>query len=452
MKPNRFISIRLRLVLFFAFFVLTIISSHFLTRGAFENLGEYQIIINRAGQNNEIIEQILNYAKQITENQRMAVALLNSDIRRFDLNLELLEKGGGVMVEEEKIILPPCVPEVKPIFEELSQLWYYQFRDEAKVFVEQEIFTDTIFESGRKALTERAESALKKISENRERLITANSRLIEKYLEISKQQRDRANLWLWGLLGVNLSLIAIGLYLVQLWVVRPLLQISQVAQSIGEGDLSQKITYYRRNEVGQVAEAINEMVDKIRNATDFIKSIEQGDLSVSYTQTNGQTPEKDALAGALINMRERMKAVALEEEERNWVTEGLAKFGQILQTFNEDTEQLSYEIVSNVVDYVQANQGGLFIANKEAEQETFLELVASYAFQRRRFSEKKLRVGEGLVGQSFKDGDTIYITDIPDNYVDITSGLGGSTTSQCAGSAPQTERPCVWRDGTGFFL
>lgn len=420
-------SIRSRLILFFMFFVITISVSHFLARNAFEDLEVYQVVVHQASQNNEIVEQIINYADEIAYNQKNILPLLNNDIRRFDINLERLESGGKVVFDDEQIIIPPTAPETKELIQEIYTVWSSKFKQEALVFVNQDVFVEGSYQDGQKKLTPRAEQALQNLKQNREVLLSLNNQLIEKYLSISKNQKDQANLALWGVLLMNFTLITIGIYLLQRFIVSPLQEISQVAESIGKGNFNQKIAYSQKNEVGSVAQAINGMVDKIKMATSFIKNIEEGNLSDSYTENNGQSLERDSLVGALINMRDRMKTVAEEEDARNWATEGLAKFGQILQLASEDTESLSYEIISNVVEYVNANQGGIFIANDDEEDELeTLELVACYAFQRRRYIEKEVATGEGLVGQAYKDSDTIYITDIPSNYVDITSGLGGA--------------------------
>ncbi len=422
-------SIRSRLILFFLFFVITISLSHFLARSAFEDLEKYQVIVQQASQNNEIVEQIINYADEIVDNQKNVLPLLNNDIRRFDLNLETLENGGTVVFENQKIQLPAADKNVQPVIDEIYEVWSSQFKQEAMVFVNQEIFIDSLYLKGQRQLIPRARQALQNLRQKREVLISLNNQLIDKYLLISKRQKDQANLTLWTILFINFTLLGVGFYLIQRIIIRPLTEISQVAQSIERGNFSQKVNYTQNNEVGSVATAINNMADKIKMATDFIKNIEEGNLSVAYqeTDTNGQAVGKDSLVGVLITMRNKLKTLAEEEDARNWSVEGLAKFGQILQSYTEDTESLSYAIISNVVEYVNANQGGIFIANDEGanEEEEYLELVACYAFQRRRYLERKILIGEGLVGQAFKDSDTIYITDIPTNYVDITSGLGG---------------------------
>lgn len=129
---------------------------------------------------------------------------------------------------------------------------------------------------------------------------------------------------------------------------------------------------------------------------------------------------------ALLEMRDKMSNVAESDRQRNWTSEGLAKFADIFRTYST-SEDFTYIIISNLVKYVEANQGGLFIVEDEREEDPYLELVAAYAFEKRKYVHKRITKGEGLVGEVFQEGGLIYMTDVPDNYVHITSGLGDAT-------------------------
>jgi GAF domain-containing protein len=126
-------------------------------------------------------------------------------------------------------------------------------------------------------------------------------------------------------------------------------------------------------------------------------------------------------------MRDNLQKVAEEERKRAWSTEGLTQFATILRQ-EDDIVKLSQNIVSSLVKYVNANQAGLFVWYKNDEEE-YLELKAAYAYERQKFLDKRVKKGQGLVGQSWHEGEHIYMTDIPQGFVNIESGLGDSSPS-----------------------
>jgi len=85
---------------------------------------------------------------------------------------------------------------------------------------------------------------------------------------------------------------------------------------------------------------------------------------------------------------------------------------------------LTNAVIEKLVNYTNSNIGGLFIVNEENEFDKYLELASFYAFDRLKFHKQKIKFGETLVGQCYVEEDIIYVTDVPDNYVYITSGLG----------------------------
>ncbi|HEX6224270.1 MAG TPA: GAF domain-containing protein [Chryseolinea sp.] len=135
---------------------------------------------------------------------------------------------------------------------------------------------------------------------------------------------------------------------------------------------------------------------------------------------------RGTMGNTLITMRDKLKANAEEDRKRNWSTSGLAQIGELLRTSFTTTQDLFDSIIKFVVKYTKSNQGGLFLLNEENANQKFLELVACYAYERKKFLNKQIDVGEGLVGQSFLEGQSIYLVEIPEDYVAITSSLGGA--------------------------
>jgi putative methionine-R-sulfoxide reductase with GAF domain len=174
--------------------------------------------------------------------------------------------------------------------------------------------------------------------------------------------------------------------------------------------------------------AVSSIADNLHFAINFVREIGKGNFEA---RIEGVTEENfnlntNNLAGELINMKVQMKTSADEEKKRVWAAQGLANFGDLLRSANHDLSKLSQEVIVFVVKYLKANQGGIFVLNDEDENNKHLELKAAYAFERKKFLTKKVALGEGLVGQAFLERETIYLKKLPQNYVTITSGLGGA--------------------------
>ncbi|MBY0424387.1 MAG: GAF domain-containing protein, partial [Cytophagales bacterium] len=116
----------------------------------------------------------------------------------------------------------------------------------------------------------------------------------------------------------------------------------------------------------------------------------------------------------------------IEDKKREWTNNGLAKFADILRSQNNDI-QASYDaIITNLVKYLDANQGGLFVVEGE-DNSRFIELKSYYAYERKKYLEKRIEIGEGLIGQCYLEKDIVYLTKVPENYISITSGMGEAT-------------------------
>ena len=120
-----------------------------------------------------------------------------------------------------------------------------------------------------------------------------------------------------------------------------------------------------------------------------------------------------------------------EEKRRNWATQGIANISEILRS-NENSEKIFDNVMAMVVNYTGSNQGGLFIVEKgetDMESKTMIRLQSCYAYSRKKYLEQEYEAGQGLIGQAYLEGEHIHLTRIPQNYINITSGLGEATPS-----------------------
>jgi transcriptional regulator with GAF, ATPase, and Fis domain len=154
-----------------------------------------------------------------------------------------------------------------------------------------------------------------------------------------------------------------------------------------------------------------------------VEAIAEGRYAENITFEKG-----DYLAERLVEMKNKLLQSAEMDRRRNWVTQGLAEIGTILRD-TSNFEKLCVNITKYCVTYTKSNQASLFILNEEDQKNQYLELVSTYAYDRRKFQNKKIAVGEGLVGQCVLEAQTIFMKKLPQNYTHITSGLGEATPS-----------------------
>lgn len=177
--------------------------------------------------------------------------------------------------------------------------------------------------------------------------------------------------------------------------------------------------------LNQIKQELAARKEQVAAAGIFIQEIAKGNLDASYRLSTASSLENE-LSALLINMRDQMKIISQEEKQRNWVTEGLAKFVEILRSKNNNLTELSDSIIGNLVKYMSANQGALYLINDDNAEDKFIEMVACYAYGRKKYLNQRIEMGEGLAGQAVLEKSTIYMTNIPGDYVKITSGLGES--------------------------
>jgi len=181
----------------------------------------------------------------------------------------------------------------------------------------------------------------------------------------------------------------------------------------------------KREYLTKAEQQLKHLQAEITSAKEYIGNIERGDLNVSYPGLTNNEIVEDSLSAALISMRDQLKVINEKEEQRKWITEGLNNFMVLLRQ-HMSIEDTCTIIISKIIKYINANQGGIYIANHEKE---ILELKAFYAYDRQKFLNQNFNFGEGLVGQVFLEKETQLLKRIPENYIRITSGLGDAPPS-----------------------
>ncbi len=154
------------------------------------------------------------------------------------------------------------------------------------------------------------------------------------------------------------------------------------------------------------------------------------ELNTKFIQEDFEIKEAlDKLHKELLERNKKEQKRQQEDEKRNWKAEGLAQFGAILRENSENIQMLAENVTSEIVKYVSAVQAGFFLVHEDHEEqnkEKEIKHIAAFAYNRKKFTDKIINWGEGLIGACLIEKQTIYIPKVTDSYLQITSGLGHS--------------------------
>jgi signal transduction histidine kinase/DNA-binding response OmpR family regulator/HAMP domain-containing protein len=249
--------------------------------------------------------------------------------------------------------------------------------------------------------------------------------------------------------------------------------IKDVTVAVAAGDLSQKITVDVRGELLELKNTINTMVDQlsgfasevtrvakevgtegklggqanvpgvagtwkdltdnvnvmatslttqVRAIADVATAVTRGDLSRQITAA--AVGEVDALKQNINQMIANLKDTTARNEEQDWLKTNLARFSRMMQG-QKDLDAVARMVMSELTPLVNARTGAFYLMEQEAEgHDARLRLIASYAFKARKHMSNAWALGEGLVGQAALEKKSILLTAVPDDYIQIASGLG----------------------------
>ncbi|HMG89831.1 MAG TPA: GAF domain-containing protein [Chryseolinea sp.] len=178
---------------------------------------------------------------------------------------------------------------------------------------------------------------------------------------------------------------------------------------------------------------IESLIKDLQQSATFVNDISGGNYDARWEQLqNNLERNKNTLAGRLLSMRDEMKRQKDEDKKRMWATQGLSDLSQLIREHQNNIQELTFRSVTFIVNYVQVQQASLFVLENDENGDQFLNLSACYAFNRKKLLEKRINIGEGVVGQAFLERQTVVMTKVPQGYTTITSGLGDATPDYLA--------------------
>ena len=233
------------------------------------------------------------------------------------------------------------------------------------------------------------------------------------------------------LLVIGLIILSAIITMIVRNITLPVQRVTYLLKQLAKGKIDQDmlVEVHGNDEIADMNRALNTSFKGLLKKTSFARAIGEGNLKAKLDTID----ESDVLGHSLLEMQQNLiigkqaENESQEQERRlNWANTGLAIFAETLKGNHENISELAYKITNQLVKYLKANQGGLYLFN-DNEYDPCFELITAYAYDRRKFNKKKVLPKEGMIGACAMEKESIYMTDIPDSYMEITSGLGDAS-------------------------
>lgn len=221
--------------------------------------------------------------------------------------------------------------------------------------------------------------------------------------------------WLQMALGIGAVLAAILIaHLLTRSFVVPILRVVEMANAIADGKMPPQLGIAAHGEIRDLEAAFSRMIENTRAIVAQAQTLAQG----NYTVTIRPRSSEDELSHALIRMTESLRSFDEQSRRENWFKTGLAELGSAMRG-EQDIYVLCNNVLSFLVQYLEANVGTLFIQRTE----NLYGMAASYAHTYRENYKHEFSVGEGLIGQVILEKKPI-VSKVPKNYAPIASSIG----------------------------
>ncbi|ATB27501.1 response regulator [Melittangium boletus] len=207
---------------------------------------------------------------------------------------------------------------------------------------------------------------------------------------------------------------------------QPITEVARVMGAVAKGDLTQTMALDvedrpLKGELLRTARVINGTVAQLSSfASEVATAVAKGDLTRGIcVEAQGQMAAlKDNINQMLANLRDTTR----KNTEQDWLKTNLTRITRMIQGQRE-LETVSRLILRELAPLVQAQHGVFFLMDGTDKNQT-LRLLSSYAYRERKSLANHFRLGEGLVGQCALEKERILLTDVPNDYIRINSGLG----------------------------
>ncbi len=177
----------------------------------------------------------------------------------------------------------------------------------------------------------------------------------------------------------------------------------------------------------ELVELINDVIDNYKDIADITGALSKEKYEIEIQPVSPEDVVRYNLLELKNNLEKAEKERLQREQEekiRSWRNIGVEKFIKILGIRDIDLNQWAFDVLKTAVDYVGGFQGGFFLMEEDEDGEQYFNLLSCYAFNEEKIVRRRVHSSVGAFGKIVKDPKILYIDQVPDNYLVITTALG----------------------------
>ncbi len=227
---------------------------------------------------------------------------------------------------------------------------------------------------------------------------------------------------------IVLFLTFLGLSFYTRSITSPFIRLRDCAIAIRNGRLNIEDFQSGEDELSEISKALKDIEKFFKEIISVMRTMQKGDFKNLIDDNNGENIMAitlNELNKELLKKQKESELRDIQAERNTWIGDGLNKFSDLLRQNTGGFKEMGDKIVTSMVKYLKANQSGLFlIEDNEQDDEIYLSLISSYAYDRKKYTKKRIQKGDGLLGTCILEKKIIKLNNLPDDYMDIESGLG----------------------------
>ena len=280
---------------------------------------------------------------------------------------------------------------------------------------------------GKDLIDKRIYPVLSANNEKYDEILRNLNQIISDLNSSKKKMAERYDLITYVITGVIIIIIISLIVLLPGLILKRINKIKEFISVLSNGNLPDKLDITFNDEIAELEIELNILNKKMNSVKNFAIEIGKGNFTTNENvfDNSGQIGTAlDEMRASLIEIAKKQEEQRKEEEVRNWMTAGFARFNEILRVKNDNINDLAYDLVKELVKYTNAIIGGVYIVQKDTKDQEKLIMSGLFAYERKRYIDTEIEPGEGLIGTCYIEKHKIYMRNIPDDYLKISSGLG----------------------------